>query len=177
MSEGIKEVFEILAKYNKLTNQDMVKVLETVNPTNLTKDRGSYYKSIMGILNHHLHADINWLRTLSTHISYLNFISSLLERFPTERLSPGQLYWKTLDEYKKTRFMVDDILEQAVTSLPSQEYLSIITVEGRRGKFDYLVWHIFLHLFNHHSHHRGGVALLLDQLGIENDYSSLLWKI
>ena len=177
MSSDFKEVFEILAKYNHLTNQDMIKILETINPTNLTEDRGSYYQSILGILNHVLHADIGWLRVLGTHIRDLNFISSLLERFPTERLAPGQMYWNTLDEYKVVRAEVDNILEKAIVSLPSQEYPSIITVEGRRGKLDYIVWRIFLHLFNHHTHHRGSVSLLLDQLKIENDYSSLLWKI
>ncbi len=170
-------MFQTLARYNKLTNQDMVKVLETMDPTKLIEDLGSYYKSIMGVLNHHLQADIGWLRILGTHISYLNFISPLLERFPTERLSPGQLYWTSLDEYKTVRYEIDDIYEKAISSLPASEFPSIITVEGRRGKLDYVTWRIFLHLFNHQTHHRGSVSVLLDQLNIENDYSNLLWKV
>lgn len=177
MVEDIEDVFKALVKYNKLTNQDMIKVLETIDPAKLIEDLGSYYKSIMGILNHHLHADIGWLRVLGSHVSDLAFILPLLERFPTERLNPGQLYWSSLDKYKTVRYEVDDILEKVIFSLPSSEYSSIITVEGRRGKSDYIIWRIFLHLFNHHTHHRGSVSVLLDQLKIENDYSNLLWKV
>ena len=173
----IKEVCTILAKYNKLTNKDMIKILETVDSEKLIEDLGSYYKSIMGVLNHHLQADIGWLRVLGSNVSYLHFVLPLLERFPTERLSPGQLYWTSLDDYKTVRYEVDDILERVISSLPSSEYSSTITVEGRRGKFDYIIWRIFLHLFNHHTHHRGSISVLLDQLKIENDYSNLLWKV
>ncbi|MFX1496936.1 MAG: DinB family protein [Promethearchaeota archaeon] len=177
MVDDIKTVFELFSKYNKLTNIDMIKVLEGVESNKLTEDLGSYYLSIMGLLNHQLHADIGWLRVLGTHISSLDFIPSLLERFPTERLPPDKLYWKTLDEYKGVRSEIDDMIERTVKSLPASEYSTKIVVEGRRGKFEYIIWHILSHLFNHETHHRGGVSVLLDQLNIENDYSSLLWKV
>ena len=117
--EDIKEVFKILATYNKLTNRDMVKVLESIDPEKLIEDLGSYYISIMGILNHHLHADIGWLRVLGSHVSDLAFILPLLERFPSERLTPGQLYWSSITKYKTVRYEVDEILEKAISSLPS----------------------------------------------------------
>ena len=62
MTDEIKAVFELLAKYNKLTNLEMLKILEEVEPAKLTENVGSYYSSIMGLLNHHLMADIGWLR-------------------------------------------------------------------------------------------------------------------
>ncbi len=36
---------------------------------------------------------------------------------------------------------------------------------------------VFLHLFNHQTHHRGQISVLLDQLGVENDYSNLISKV
>jgi len=177
MADDIKSVFELLAKYNKITNQDVVKILKGVEPDKLTDDVGSYYGSIMGLLNHQLQADIGWLRVLGTHISSLNFVPALLERFPSERLPPDKLYWKTLEEYKTVRSEVDGILDRVVNSIPASQYERILVVEGRRGKFEYITWRILLHLFNHHTHHRGGVSLILDQLKIENDYSNLLWKV
>jgi uncharacterized damage-inducible protein DinB len=177
MGDDMKAVFELLAKYNKLTNQDIVKILEGVDPDKLTDNVGSYYLSIMGLLNHQLQADIGWLRVLGTHISSLDFVPTLLERFPSERLPPDKLYWTTLEEFKIARSEVDSILERVVNTISASEYITTLIVEGRRGKFEYITWRILLHLFNHHTHHRGGISVLLDQLKIENDYSNLLWKV
>ena len=177
MADDIKGLFELLVKYNKLTNQDMMKILEGVEPSKLTENVGSYYGSILGILNHHLMADIGWLRALGTHISSLDFVPPLLERFPSNRPPPDQLYWATLDEYKSIRVEIDDLMERVVSSIPASNYNDILKIEGRRGTFEYVTWHILLHLFNHETHHRGGVSVLLDQLKVENDYSNLLWKV
>jgi uncharacterized damage-inducible protein DinB len=173
----MKTVFELLAKYNALTNQDMIKILESVEPEKLNENVGSYYESIMGLLNHYLQADIGWLRVLGTHVSSLDFLSPLLESFPSERLTPGKLYWTTLDEYKVVRSEIDSIMERVVESISVSDYSANIVVEGRRGKFEYIVWRVLLHVFNHETHHRGGVSVLLDQLKVENDYSNLLWKV
>ena len=177
MTDDIKELFELLVKYNKLTNQDMVKILEGLEPDKLTENLGSYYRSILGILNHYLLADIGWLRVLGTHISSLDFVAPLLERFPSGRPLPNQLHWATLDEYKSVRIEIDAIMERMIKSIPTTQYKDILKIEGRRGTSEYIIWRILLHLFNHQTHHRGGVAVLLDQIKVENDYSNLLWKV
>ena len=68
--------------------------------------------------------------------------SRVLERFPSERLPPDQLYWTTLEEYKNVRLEFDDIIERTVKSIPTSEYPTIIVVEGRRGRFEYIIWRI-----------------------------------
>ncbi|MFX1476720.1 MAG: DinB family protein [Promethearchaeota archaeon] len=173
----MKNIFDILAKYNELTNQEMIKILETIDSEKLTKDLGSYYGSILGILNHHLMADIGWLRALGNNVPSLDFLPPLLNRFPSSRLPPKKLYWASLKDYKQIRTEIDDLLKRVVQRLSESEYNSILKITGRRGEQEYITWRILLHLFNHHTHHRGGVSLLLDQLGIENDYSNMLWKV
>jgi uncharacterized damage-inducible protein DinB len=173
----MKQIFSILAKYNEMTNLEMIKILDTIESGQLTKDLGSYYGSILGILNHHLMADIGWLRALGNNVPSLDFIPPLLDRFPSSRLAPKELYWASLKDYKPVRIEIDELLKRVVQSLSETEYNSIFKITGTRGEQEYITWRILLHLFNHHTHHRGGVALLLDQLGIENDYSSMLWKV
>jgi uncharacterized damage-inducible protein DinB len=173
----MKNIFNILAKYNEITNQEMIKVLETIDSEKLTKDLGSYYGSILGILNHHLMADIGWLRALGNNVPSLDFIPPLLNHFPSSRLPPKELYWASLKDYKPIRIEIDNLLKRVVQKLSDSEYNSILKITGRRGEQEYITWRILLHLFNHHTHHRGGVSLLLDQLGIENDYSNMLWKV
>ncbi|MFX1524367.1 MAG: DinB family protein [Promethearchaeota archaeon] len=174
MSENIKDVFVTLAKYNAMANKDAVKVLEGLESSKLTEDLGSYFGSILGLLNHQLASDIGWLKMLGENVSELDFILPLLEEFEIERLPPKEIHWKTLSEYNSVRIKVDEVLERMVTTLSPEQYLTEFTIEGRRGKFTTIVWRNLLLLFNHHIHHRGGVSLLLDQLGTENNFSSLL---
>lgn len=177
MTNDIKDVFITLAKYNRITNLELIEVLREVEAEKLIDNVGSYYKSIMGILNHQLLADINWLRALGSNISELNFITSELEAFSSHRPSPIELHWPSLNEYKSARILVDNLIERSVKSIPSSKYSNVLKIENPRGKLEDMPWRILLHLFNHHTHHRGGIAVLLDQLDIKNDYSNLLWKI
>lgn len=86
--------------------------------------------------------------------------------------------WPRLDRYLPVRETVDALLERVVAT---------ITVASRSVQFSYVrangeqreshVGHVLLHLFNHQTHHRGQIALMLDELGVENDYSNLIWKV
>ena len=177
MTYNIKEIYILLAKYNQITNQDLIKILQKVDPNKLSENLGSYYGSILGILNHYLLADIGWIRVLGSHISTLDWVVSLLGRFPNKRPPPKELVWESLDEFVPVRVEIDDLLQRVVENLSSSEFYTTFSVDSRRGKMDYVTWKVLLHLFNHHTHHRGSVSVLLDQLGIENDYSNLLWKV
>ena len=177
MSENVKEIYKLLVKYNQITNQDLITILREVDANKLSENLGSYYSSILGILNHHLLADIGWIRVLGTHIKTLDFVGPLLDRFPNKRPPPNELIWNSLDDYVPVRVEIDQLLERVVENLNSTDYYTIFSVEGRRGKMDYVTWKVLLHLFNHQTHHRGSVSVLLDQLGIQNDYSNLLWKV
>ena len=177
MTETIKTVFELLAKYNTITNNEMLDILGGLEPSTLTEDLGSYYGSILGLLNHQLLADLAWMRALGENISSLDFVTSIIGKFKFQRLLPKELNWKTLEEYTLVRKEIDELLERIIKTLTLHEYTDPIKIEGRRGTMEYLPFHILLQLFNHHTHHRGGVAVLLDQLNIENSYSNLLWKV
>ena len=114
---------------------------------------------------------------LGESVSDLGFVLELIKNFQIERLPPKELHWKTLSEYNTVRIEVDNIIERAVNALPPDKYSTEITTETKRGKITYIIWRTLLLMFNHHTHHRGGVSVLLDQLNVKNDFSSLLWKV
>lgn len=176
-SINIKTIFELLAKYNTITNTEMLEILGGIESSKLTEDLGSYYGSILGLLNHQLLADIGWLRALGENILTLDFISPILERFQDQQVPPKELHWTTLEEYRPIRKEIDKLLERVVKTLTLSEYTTSFKIVNRRGTIEYPPFRILLHLFNHHTHHRGGVSVLLDQLNIENSYSNLLWKV
>jgi uncharacterized damage-inducible protein DinB len=177
MPENIKNVFELLAKYNTMTNKEAVDVLGGIESSKLTEDLGSYFGSILGLLDHQLASDIGWLRALGENVKDLDFVIPLIKDFSVERLPQKQLHWKTLSEYNSIRVEVDKILERVITTLSPDQYSASITLKGRRGEFTYITWRILLHLFNHHTHHRGGVSLLLDQLNVDSNFANLLWRV
>ena len=168
-------MFETLAKYNSRTNQKIIKILERMEPDKLTQDFGSFFGSILGILNHLLTADIFWLRGFGKSISSLDFVLPIVDKFPVERKPPKELYWTNLKEFKTVRVEIDTLIEQVVETLLTTQYTSMLKMENFRG-FEFDTWEYLLHLFNHHTHHRGGVAVLLDQLKVKNAYSNLLWN-
>ena len=176
MPENIKNVFELLAKYNTMANKEAVDVLEGLESSKLTEDLGSYFGSILGLLDHQLWGDIDWLKMLGENISDLDFVLPLIEDFQIDQLPPKQLHWKTLSEYNSVRVAVDKVIERVVNALSPEKYSSVITFETKRGKFSNITWRTLLRMFNHQAHHRGGVSLLLDQLNIENNFSSLLGR-
>ena len=54
----MKELFQLLSKYNAQTNAEMMGVLEKLPAEQVTKDVGSFYGSILGLLNHILVSDV-----------------------------------------------------------------------------------------------------------------------
>ena len=176
MAESIKEMLKTFAKYNSTTNKDIIKILKRMEPDQLIKDLGSYFGSILGILNHQLVADILWLQGYGKNISSLDFILPIIDKFHIERKPPKELQWSNLEDYKSVRIEIDKLIELVIETLSPSQYTSLLKMEDHRGSIEFVTWRYLLHLFNHHTHHRGGVAVLLDQLKVKNEFSNLLWK-
>ena len=176
MAESIKEMLKTFAKYNSTTTKDIIKILKRMEPDQLIKDLGSYFGSILGILNHQLVADILWLRGYGKNIPSLDFVLPIIEKFHIERKPPKELQWSNLEEYKSVRVEIDKLMERVIETLSPSQYTSLLKMEDHRGSIEFVTWRYLLHLFNHHTHHRGGVAVLLDQLKVKNEFSNLLWK-
>lgn len=54
--------FQTLAKYNARLNQQVLTAASSLSHDQLNEDRGAFFKSILGTLNHILVGDLLWLR-------------------------------------------------------------------------------------------------------------------
>ena len=54
-----------MARYNAWQNRAMQRAMETLSTEDLTRDRGAFFGSILGTVNHILWADQTWLSRLS----------------------------------------------------------------------------------------------------------------
>jgi uncharacterized damage-inducible protein DinB len=48
---------------------------------------------------------------------------------------------------------------------------------SKRREFTQKRWQALLHVFNHQTHHRGQVAQVLDEHGMENDVPNIIWYL
>ncbi|OGP82384.1 MAG: hypothetical protein A2Z08_03165 [Deltaproteobacteria bacterium RBG_16_54_11] len=171
----MKELFQLLSKYNAQTNAEMIGVLEKLPAEQITKDVGSFYGSILGLLNHILVSDVFGIKRFFKQYPELEQTRAKLPTFRMEGWK--DIIWPSLAVLKPIRTAVDEAIQQACELLTEQQYASILEYKNWDGKtIQKPSWLVLLHMFNHQTHNRGQIAVILDQMGVDNDYSGMIEK-
>lgn len=66
---SLKSHFELLATYNQWMNGKVYEAASRLDADELAKDRGAFFGSILGTLNHIVVADTIWLKRFAVHPS------------------------------------------------------------------------------------------------------------
>ena len=171
----MKELFQLLSKYNPQANAEMMGVLEKLSPDQITKDVHSFYGSILGLLNHILVSDVFGIKRLRKQFPELEQIRAKLPTFRMEGWK--DIIWPSLAVLKPIRTAVDEAIQQACDLLTEKQYASVLTYKNWDGKtMQKPSWLVLIHMFNHQTHNRGQIAVILDQMGVDNDYSGIIEK-
>jgi uncharacterized damage-inducible protein DinB len=171
----MEEIFQLLAEYNAATNLEMIGILEKLAPERLAQEAGSFYGSILGVINHILVSDVIWLERFLNQFPELAFVKPRLPELKMQKWT--DVVWDSLAAYKPARLDLDEIIRQVFRTLSDLHYGAELSYKNIRGaEQKKIAWRAFLHFFNHQTHHRGQVSVLLDQFKVENDYSNLIWK-
>jgi uncharacterized damage-inducible protein DinB len=156
-----------LARYNTWMNEKLYALSATLSDDERKRDRGAFFKSIHGTLNHLLLADRVWLARFTGATVPEGFLG------PGIRSLDQELY-ADFDELRKERALTDGKLSAWVAEL-TPERLSAPLVYMRRGqKQEFPLWHAVAHVFNHQTHHRGQVTTLLMQRGCDPGVTDLV---
>lgn len=163
--------FRTLAKYNTRLNQQTLAAASELTQEQLRQDRGAFFTSILGTLNHILVGDLIWLRRFYMHHGPNNTVYSQLtplNTYPTIN-SLDQVLYNEFKEYKTARINVDNIIEKWVYQELTQADLdSPFTYQNMKGERTTKNFgEVLSHLFNHQTHHRGQVSTLLFQQEID----------
>ncbi len=171
----MKELFQLFSKYNAQANAEMMGILEKVPAEQISKDVGSFYGSIIGLLNHILVSDVFGVKRFFKQYPDLE---QTRDKLPTFRMEGWKdIIWPSLTVLKPIRTAVDEAIKQACDLLTEKQYTEILLYKNWDGKeMQKPVWLVLLHMFNHQTHNRGQIAVLLDQMGVQNDYSGMLEK-
>ena len=170
---SMQEHFVLLANYNQWMNTKVYQAAGQLDAAALTQDRGAYFGSILGSLNHILVADIIWLKRFATHPSCGEVLSEVT-KLP-DPISLDQCLFADLEALTAQRVWLDRTITDWVDRLDDADmshvlnYHNVKRVPGQR-RFSSLV----LHFFNHQTHHRGQVSTLLSQAGVDLGVTDLL---
>jgi uncharacterized damage-inducible protein DinB len=152
-----------LAAYNRWMNERLYALCAELPDAERKRDRGAFFKSIHGTLNHLLLGDRIWLARFRGEV------------FPFTSLD--QELYADFAELRAERERTDREIEAWVASLGDADfagtlrYTSIVNPAPRSHPF----WVAATHFFNHQAHHRGQLTTLLTQAGVDPGVTDLIW--
>jgi uncharacterized damage-inducible protein DinB len=144
-----------MARYNQWQNNELRDQVKVIRDADLRQDRGAFFGSIFGTMNHILWGDRLWLHRLDPSIEAPNLEVSHLEAT------------KTPTEWAAERFRVDGIIREWARRLKSIDLTSDIGWFSKfyQKEFHHLKTLCITHMFNYQTHHRGQIHAMLTAAG------------
>lgn len=165
--------FKLLASYNQLMNQRLYEAASQLSEAELKEDKGAFFKSIFGTLNHILVADILWLNRFSNATENDKLSASLSSMELPKSLDA--LLFNTLNELKNKRVEFDHVITEWISSLSVENLKLVVTYKNMLGKeHNKSLGSLINHLLLHQIHHRGQVTTLLSQADIDFGETDLI---
>jgi uncharacterized damage-inducible protein DinB len=144
-----------MVAYNAWMNERLYAVCAEMTDEERKRDRGAFFRSIHGTLNHLLLGDLIWLGV---------FTGS-----PPAFRSLDQELHADFAELRAARARLDGDIQAWAEGLTHERLAGDIAYYsmsvGARRKL--AMWHAVVHFFNHQTHHRGQLTTLLAQAGKE----------
>jgi uncharacterized damage-inducible protein DinB len=170
----MKEAFLMFAKYNQSGNKTIYAILDKLSNEDREKDRGSYYKSLSGLLRHILGGTIFlsglYKTALGGNAAALKALAPL-EGIAVSKDSLTQAQWQELGAALDK---ADAVLVNLAAALNEGDLDLPIKLDWYGGNPASVPLSFMLYqLTVHNTHHRGQISQILDSLNIDNDYSGI----
>ncbi len=157
------DTFRTMAHYNRWMNERLYAVCAEIPDGERRRDRGAFFKSIHGTLNHLLLGDRLWM-------------GRFLDR-PFAVDSLDQELYADFGELRAQRQRTDREILEFSKSLEEESLARDFrfTTIVSPGEHVFPFRHVLLHFFNHQTHHRGQLTTLIKQAGHEPGVTDLMW--
>lgn len=165
-----------MADYNQWMNANIYVAAAKLKSVELTRERGAFFGSIFGTLNHILVGDTIWLKRFGEHSSALGSLD------PIRNLNlPASLdvtLYPKFDDLREARVRMDEIIINFSLELTDSILETTLDYKNTKGvRFKKPMGALIQHFFNHQTHHRGQVSTLLSQSGTDIGVTDLLARI
>jgi uncharacterized damage-inducible protein DinB len=173
---SVKENMQLMASYNQWMNQAIYKAVGELSYADLVEDKGAFFGSVLGTLNHNLAADIIWLKRFADHFTELSSLN-LVRALERPAALNTQLFDNLLSLQNK-RIELDKLIISMMDEITDEMLASALVYKNMKGvdhsqRFGFTLQHFF----NHQTHHRGQLTTLLSQLGIDVGVTDLIATI
>lgn len=148
-------IFQTFAAYNRWMNEKVYDICAGMPDTERKRDRGAYFGSIHGTLNHILSGDWGWLGRLADF----------------DRTAPpmGTDVFDAFEPLRAARQETDAFICAWTDGLTDEWLADELNWDSRLDGTTRSQphWLLVAHLFNHQTHHRGQLTTLLSQAGYD----------
>jgi len=153
---------QTMAAYNRWMNDKLYAACAELGDEERKRERGAFFKSLHGTLNHILLADRVW---------FGRFIGK-----PFKIRSLDQELYADFADLRAERGATDQDIEgwaQGLTDEQLADKLHFTSIVDSKPRV-YDLWVCVTHFFNHQTHHRGQVTTLLSQCGKDYGVTDLI---
>jgi len=159
---SLRDNVYLLARYNRWQNRQLYATCAALTEAERRTPVAGYYGSVHGLLNHLLWGDRTWLGRF-TGVPYVADLATEL--------------YADFEELRREREATDAAILEWAEGVSEERLGEGLTytssVDGRTRTLP--LWQLAAHFFNHQTHHRGQVTLMLAVLGKEYPITDLPW--
>lgn len=164
---------QLMSRYNQIMNHKIYRVVEQLDDEEIKRDRGAFFGSILGSLNHIYVADVIWIRRFANHSQQYLSLNRLPELASYTELN--QTVADNLETMTKIRQKLDIIIINWCQEIEQGDLETNLQYKNTKGNaycknFGQLIHHFF----NHQTHHRGQISTLISQQGLDLGVTDLL---
>ena len=162
-----------MAEYNAWMNAKVYQAAGQLTPAALAQQRGAFFGSILGTLNHLVVADTIWLKRFAAHPAQWHALQPVRALALPERLD--SVLFTDLPAMTSHRVWLDGVISALADALTDADLSSTLHYTNTKGApFARALSGVLMHFFNHQTHHRGQVSTLLSQAGADIGVTDLL---
>lgn len=173
---SLQSNFELMANYNQWMNERTYEAVSNLSASERSRNRGAFFGSIMGTLNHILVGDIIWLKRFSSHLAQLRTLD-YVRALQTPQTLNSFLYAE-FEELQGARIKMDSTIQEFSHELTDEMLATSLSYTDTKGEPFTKNWgYLVQHFFNHQTHHRGQVSTLLNQANVDVGVTDLLVNI
>ena len=147
----MRDHFATFARYNTWANRRLYAAVAGLSDAQYRENRGAFFGSLQGTLNHVLVGDRAWLARITGEA--------------TAPMRLDQILYDDFAALRAARFAEDERIERVIAGLDTARLAGTVVYRNMRGdQLEQPLAQILAHVFNHQTHHRGQAHTLLTQV-------------